>query len=64
MKCDRGTKERLGDIEDRKIEILMEIGRTNDRYSETISTLNYEYRRLDAEHYRLRLELMEDREQG
>ena len=58
MNCDRTTKERLGEIEDRKIEILMEIGETNDRYSETVSRLNSEYQRLDAEQYRLRLVLM------
>ena len=64
MNCDRRTRERLGDIEDRKIEILLELGRTNDRFSETVSRLNSEYRQLDAEHYRLRLKLMKDREQG
>ncbi len=61
MSNDQTIRERIGEIEDRKIEILMETGRTNDRYSETISRLDSEYRRLDAEHYQLRFELIRDR---
>ena len=50
------------EIEDRKIEILLAIGRTNDSYSETISRLGSEYEQLDAEHFRLKLELIKDKE--
>lgn len=58
MDGDRTMKERLEEIEDRKIEILLEIGRTNERYDETVSRLNSEYQRLDAEQFRLRMALM------
>jgi hypothetical protein len=64
MRHDQRTRERIIEIEDRKIEILMEIGRTNGRYSETISRLDSEYNRLDAEHYRLRFELIRNKEKG
>jgi len=60
MSNDQRTRERISEIEDRKIELLLETGRTNERYSETISRLNSEYERLDTEHYRLRIELMEN----
>lgn len=53
------ARDRISEIEDRKIAILFETGSTNKRYSETISRLESEYQRLDAEHYRLRIELME-----
>ena len=57
-------QRRLVEIEDRKIEILLAIGRTNDSYNETISRLGSEYDVLDAEHFRLKLELMRIRGQG
>ena len=51
-------QQRLREIEDRKIEILLEIGNIDDKYSEKISQLNSEYSRLDKEHYNLKIELM------
>lgn len=64
MNSDGITKERQGEIEDRKIEILLEIVRTNDRYGETIARLESEYEELDAEHFRLRLEQIRTRGGG
>ncbi len=64
MSSKRSTQKRLVEIEDRKIEILLAIGRTNDSYSETVSRLGSEVEELDAEHFRLRLELMRIRGQG
>jgi hypothetical protein len=61
MSNDQRTRERISEIEDRKIELLLETGRTNKRYSETISRLDSEYKRLDGEHYQLRFELMKAR---
>ena len=61
MNSDRRTRERLREIEERKIEILLEIGRVNDQYGEIVSRLDIEYRRLDAEHYKLRCELIRER---
>jgi hypothetical protein len=58
MSNDPRTQERIRQIEERKIEILLETGRTNDRYSETRSRLDSEYERLDAEHFRLRYDLI------
>jgi len=48
--------ERLKKIEDRKIEILMEIGETNKTYSINISKLQTEYKKLDKEQYHLLVE--------
>ncbi len=53
-------QRRLVEIEDRKIEILLEIGRVNERYRETVSRLESEYERLDVEHFRLKVGLMMD----
>ena len=58
MGSDSRIRQRLVDIEDRKIEILLELGRTNELYDETVSRLDSEYRRLDDEYLRLRMELM------
>ena len=54
-------QERLEEIEDRKIEILLEIGRANEKYSTYMKRLESEYERLDAEHFTLRLEMMRSR---
>jgi hypothetical protein len=51
----------LREIEDRKIEILLEIGSTNREYSTTMKDLEDEYSLLDAEHFSLRLEMMRSR---
>ena len=50
--------QRLRDIENRKIEILLEIANINDIYSEKVSQLNSEYVLLHKEYYRLQLELI------
>jgi hypothetical protein len=49
-------QRRLGEIEDRKIEILMEIAELNREYDERVSALREEYAELDAEYYQMRLE--------
>jgi len=46
------------EIEDRKIEILMEIAELNREYDERVSILREEYAELDAEYYLLRLQRM------
>jgi hypothetical protein len=51
-------QNRLKSIEDRKIEIILEIARINDNYSEKLSQLNSEYIRLDKEQYELKLEFI------
>ena len=51
-------QQRLGEIEDRKIEILLEIGRINDSYNENVSQLNSEYTRLHEEHYQLQVDII------
>ena len=49
-------RRRLCEIEDRKIEILMEIAELNREYDERVSALREEYAELDAEYYEMRLE--------
>jgi hypothetical protein len=51
-------KQRLREIEDRRIEILMKIAYINDDYNERISQLNTEYAQLHEEYYQLQLELI------
>jgi len=58
MSSELTTSERLEEIEDRKIELLLEIGRVNREYSATVKGLESEYERLDAEHFNLRIEMM------
>ena len=52
----------LRDIEERKIEILLNISNINDHYNEKVSRLNSEYARLDKEYYLLRLELIKTKQ--
>ncbi len=54
----KNKKKRRREIEDRKIEILLETGKINKRYSEKISKLTSEYTQLDKEQYYLQLELI------
>ena len=54
----KSKQQRLRIIEDRKIEILLEISNINDNYNEKVSRLNSEYARLDKEQYNLKLELI------
>lgn len=58
-----GLQARLEAIEDRKIEILMEIAEVNRDYGSRISVLDEEYAELDLEHFRLRLERIEAAEE-
>ena len=51
-------------IEDRKIEILLEIGDINRQYGERVSVLRAEYDRLDLEYYTLRFEQMTTRDRA
>lgn len=51
-------QKRIKDIENRKIEILLEIACINRSYNEEIVNLNSEYELLDTEHYNLKLELI------
>jgi hypothetical protein len=53
-----GKKKRIQEIEDRKIEILMEIARINRNYDEQVSKLNSEYERLHKELYKLQMEMI------
>ncbi|UCE74950.1 MAG: hypothetical protein JSV56_04400 [Methanomassiliicoccales archaeon] len=57
-KLQEDKQKRLKEIEDRKIEILVEIGQINKSYGEEISKLRSEYIQLDKEYYSLKLELM------
>ncbi|MCK5341924.1 MAG: hypothetical protein KAR20_00890 [Candidatus Heimdallarchaeota archaeon] len=43
IKNNQKTHQRLRDIDDRKIEILLEIANINDNYSEKVTRLNSEY---------------------
>jgi hypothetical protein len=51
-------QKRLREIEDRKIDILMETEKINKSYGYKISKLRSEYRHLDKEQYYLQLELI------
>ena len=53
----RTTLERLDEIEDRKIEILMETGKINEDYKEKMEVLNREYAKLNKEYYDLKVKL-------
>ena len=57
----KARKKRLREIEDRKIEILMEIGETNKEYNEKISSLDSEYKKLDKEYFTLKLDLIKQK---
>jgi hypothetical protein len=48
--------KRLGEIEDRKIEILMEIANINNNYSKKVSQLSSEYEELHREYFELQVE--------
>ena len=43
IKNNQKTQQRLRDIEDREIEIQLEIANINDNYSEKVTRLNSEY---------------------
>ena len=50
---DGAKRQRLREIEDRKIEILLQTGKANRSYADTIIKLDSEYKQLDDEHFRL-----------
>ena len=50
--------ERLNEIENRKIQILLEIASINKNYHENVSRLNSEYSVLHKEYYQLKMELI------
>jgi len=55
--------KRLREIEDRRIEILLEIGSIDDDKIDTILELNSEYARLHKEQYLLQVELIREKEE-
>jgi hypothetical protein len=57
------TQKRLKEIEDRKIEILMEVPNLRDN-TEKLSELNNEYMRLGDEYYRLKIELIREKQKA
>ena len=58
------VQQRLSELEDRRIEILMEIGEVNREYDERLTRLGSEYDRLTAEYYELRMDQMRGRSRG
>ena len=57
-KFEKNIQKRLKVIEERKIDILMEIAKINNNYKETISRLDFEYAQLHKKYYQLQLELI------
>ena len=57
----KARQKRLRQIEDRKIEILMEIGETNKKFSKKILKLQTEYKKLNKEYYYLQLALIKQK---
>jgi hypothetical protein len=57
-KSKQKKQQRLDEIENRKIEILLEIAKINDSYNNEVSRLNSEYARLHEEHYRLQVDII------
>jgi hypothetical protein len=58
---DKERQQRLREIEDRKIEILLEIPGIKDN-TERISELNDEYVQLGNEYYNLKFELIREKQ--
>jgi hypothetical protein len=56
-KEDNEKHRRMREIEDRKIEIILEIPKVNDNIEKMIQ-LNYEYAQLGGEYYNLKLEVI------
>lgn len=57
-------QKRLQEIEDRKIEILLEIADINKYYKEKISRLTSEFAQLDEKYYQLKLELIREKQKA
>lgn len=51
-------EKRLREIEDRKIEILLEISDLNSRYEKDVSALNTEYEKLNREQYHIKVDII------
>ena len=51
-------QKRMREIEDRKIEIFLEIANINRDYNQQVTQLNYEYEGLHREHYQLQIDLI------
>jgi hypothetical protein len=52
------NQQRMKEIEDRKIEILLEIAGINNDFNEKVSRLKSEYAQLHEEYYHLQLKLI------
>ena len=63
-KKNQKKQQRLIEIENRKIEILLELGDINNNYNEKVSRLNTEYAQLDKEYYQLKIESIGKRQKG
>jgi hypothetical protein len=63
IKDDIERQNRLREIEDRKIEILLKVPSIKDN-TEKISELNSEYVQLGDEYYNLRLELIREKQRA
>jgi len=60
----KNIQKRLKEIEDRKLEIILETSNLNKDYKERISELNSEYALLDREQYHLKMELIKMKQNG
>ena len=63
IKNNHKIQQKLREIEDRKIEILLEISNINNIYSKKVSRLNSEYSQLNKEYYKLQLELIRKKDE-
>lgn len=58
MGSESRTRDRIAQIEDRKIEILFEIADIDEDDTGRLSELNAEYVKVDEEHFRIKMELL------
>ena len=54
-------RQRMEEIEDRKIEILIEIAKVNKNYDVRVTQLNYEYEQLHKEHYQIQMQMISNK---
>ena len=64
IKITQKTQKRLREIEDRKINILLEIASIKDKNCTKISRLNSEFTQLHQEYYQLQIGLMRKKQKG
>lgn len=57
-------QKRIKEIENRKLEILLETANINKSYEEKVISLNSEYTSLDKEQYLLQIELIRRTHRG